>query len=77
MKLKKQNLKEVHLCVWIGMAILVFFVFVAVFAEQLMPYGMEALTAPFQRPSPEHLLGTNDIGPVSYTHLTLPTICSV
>ena len=73
MKLKKQNLKEVHLCVWIGTAILVFFVFVAVFAEQLMPYGMEALTAPFQRPSPEHLLGTNDIGQDIFSELILGT----
>lgn len=73
MKLKKQNLKGVHLCVWIGTAILVFFVFVAVFAEQLMPYGMEALTAPFQRPSSEHLLGTNDIGQDIFSELILGT----
>lgn len=46
----------------IGCVILLFFVTVAIFAPQLMPYKMTELFSPYRKPSAQHLLGTNDIG---------------
>ena len=45
-----------------GLAILLVFLFVAVFAEQLKPYEMNELFSPYKKPDAAHLLGTNDIG---------------
>jgi peptide/nickel transport system permease protein len=46
-----------------GAVILVLFVLVAVFAPLLAPYDPKAQTGlPYQAPSADHLLGTNDIG---------------
>lgn len=56
-----------------GSVILLFFIVVALFAEQLMPYGMDELSAPFMRPSADHLLGTNDIGQDILSELILGT----
>jgi ABC-type dipeptide/oligopeptide/nickel transport system permease subunit len=48
---------------WIGAIILLFYLFVALFAPQLAPYDPTSLDAkPLLKPSAEHLLGTNDIG---------------
>lgn len=60
-------------CMIAGCMILFFFVFIAIFDEQLMPYSMDALSAPFMRPSEEHLLGTNDIGQDILSELILGT----
>ena len=47
----------------VGIAILVLFILVALFQTQLAPYSpYEQSGMPFERPSTEHLLGTNDIG---------------
>lgn len=56
-----------------GLVILAFFVVVAVLAEVLMPYTMNQLTSAFTKPSPEHLLGTNDIGQDILSELILGT----
>lgn len=56
-----------------GLVILTFFVLVAVFAERLMPYTMDQLTSAFAKPSPEHFLGTNDIGQDIFSELILGT----
>lgn len=56
-----------------GSVILLFFAFIAIFAEQLMPYDMSQLFSPYQRPSVEHLLGTNDIGQDILSELILGT----
>lgn len=48
---------------FIGGALILMLVFTAVFAEQISPYDPEARVGlPFQPPSAEHRLGTNDIG---------------
>ena len=57
----------------VGLAILSFFVLVAIFADLLMPYSMSELFAPYQKPGPEHLLGTNDIGQDLLSELILGT----
>jgi len=47
----------------VGIAILVLFLLAAIFQEQLAPYSpYEQSGAPFEHPTAEHLLGTNDIG---------------
>ena len=46
-----------------GLFILIFFMLVAVFAPVISPYSPNKRTGkPYERPSAEHLLGTNDIG---------------
>ena len=46
-----------------GLVLLFLILLVAVLAGVLAPYDPNALTgSPFERPSPQHLLGTNDIG---------------
>lgn len=65
--------KQVPFSIWCGLTILLFFAFVAVFAEQLMPYEMSELFSPYQKPSAEHLLGTNDIGQDIFSELLLGT----
>jgi peptide/nickel transport system ATP-binding protein/peptide/nickel transport system permease protein len=48
---------------WMGGVIIVGLILVAIFAKQLSPYDpAERVGRPFQPPSAEHLLGTNDIG---------------
>jgi ABC-type dipeptide/oligopeptide/nickel transport system permease subunit len=47
----------------LGVGVLAFLVAVAVFAPVIAPYDPNVRTGvPFERPSAEHLLGTNDIG---------------
>lgn len=48
---------------WTGGVIIVGLILVAIFAKQLSPYDpAERVGRPFQPPSAEHILGTNDIG---------------
>jgi len=67
------KLKKLHPCVWAGLTILLVFIFIAVFANQLMPYTMRDLSLPYQKPSSEYLLGTNDIGQDILSELILGT----
>ncbi len=47
----------------IGFSIVMFFVFMAIFADGIAPYDpYETVDKPLQPPSPKHWLGTNDIG---------------
>ncbi|MGL5693938.1 MAG: ABC transporter permease [Peptostreptococcaceae bacterium] len=61
----------------IGIAILLSFIFVAIFAEKLMPFTMKELNAPYLPPSKMHLLGTNDIGQDIFSELLLGTRVSL
>jgi peptide/nickel transport system permease protein len=64
---------RLNLFMIIGLVILAFFLFVAIFAEQLMPYTMDTLNRPMQSPSSEHIFGTNDIGQDIFSELILGT----
>ncbi|PXF52641.1 MAG: ABC transporter permease [Candidatus Methanophagaceae archaeon] len=46
----------------IGLAILLFFVTLAVFAPYIAPYDPHEMFKPMEHPGSDHLLGTNDIG---------------
>ncbi len=47
----------------IGFIILMFFVSIAILAPYISPYNPWKITGrPFSKPSPDHLLGTNDMG---------------
>lgn len=46
----------------LGIIILAFFLIVALLAPVLAPYDPYKMGVPYLKPSPEHLLGTNDIG---------------
>ena len=46
----------------LGIFILAFFLIVALLAPVLAPYDPYKMGVPYLKPSPEHLLGTNDIG---------------
>lgn len=46
----------------LGIIILSFFLIVALLAPVLAPYDPYKMGVPYLKPSPEHLLGTNDIG---------------
>lgn len=45
-----------------GFIILVIFIIIAIFAPIISPYDPYELGMPYQKPSIEHLLGTNDVG---------------
>ena len=65
--------KKLNTPMKVGIAILVFFIFVAVFAKQLMPYTLDTLFKPYEKPSALHILGTNDIGQDILSELILGT----
>ena len=65
--------KKIHPCVLAGLIIFLVFIFIAVFANLLMPYTMSEMSMPFQKPSANHLLGTNDIGQDILSELILGT----
>ncbi|MGQ9459792.1 MAG: ABC transporter permease [Candidatus Bathyarchaeaceae archaeon] len=46
----------------LGLFIVGFFVTLAIFAPYIAPYDPYAMGIPRQKPSPEHWLGTNDVG---------------
>ena len=47
---------------YLGLAILLFFLVMALFAPRLSPCDPYDFGRPYLKPSPEHLLGTNDVG---------------
>jgi len=65
--------KTIHPCVLAGLIILAAFFFIAIFADQLRPYSMSELSEPYQKPSPLHLFGTNDIGQDILSEIILGT----
>jgi peptide/nickel transport system permease protein len=46
----------------IGLSVLAFFIVLAVFAPVIAPHDPQETGIPYQPPSAEHLLGTNDLG---------------
>lgn len=65
--------KKIHSSIIVGILILAFFVFIAIFADKLMPYPMSKMFSPYGKPGLEHLLGTNDIGQDIFSELILGT----
>lgn len=62
----------------VGCVIILFFLFVAIFAPKLAPYDPNELAAAsFQKPSARHLLGTNDIGQDIFSELIFGTRYSI
>lgn len=61
----------------LGLAIFLFFLLIAIFADVLAPYSMNELGKAFARPCAEHLLGTNDIGQDIFSELILGTRASL
>ncbi|MGI6462100.1 MAG: ABC transporter permease [Candidatus Scatomorpha sp.] len=58
----------------IGLAVLLVFVVTAIFQEQIAPYSpYEQSGKPFERPSGEHIFGTNDIGQDIFSELVYGT----
>lgn len=55
-------LRSMNFKVWLGLLILLAVLVVAVFAPVLAPHDPYELGIPYQHPSAEHPLGTNDIG---------------
>ena len=45
-----------------GLTVLAVFAVAALFPSVLAPYGPTEMGAPWQKPSAQHLLGTNDLG---------------
>ena len=54
---------------YLGVGILLFFLFIAVFAPAISPHDPYELGKPYQKPSAEHLLGTNDVGQDIFSEL--------
>jgi peptide/nickel transport system permease protein len=62
----------------LGLAILLFFIFTAIFAPFLAPYNpYKRVDRPLLRPSREYLLGTNDIGQDIFSELIYGTRVSL
>lgn len=60
-----------------GLVVLGFFVFVAIFAEWVAPYGPKERFGAFLLPSWEHILGTNDLGRDIFTEVIYATRISL
>ena len=57
------ELRKAPITAWFGLIVITFYVFVAVFAPLLAPYGeAEILPIPYAPWSPEHVFGTDQIG---------------
>lgn len=67
------NRKSIHPSILVGSGILLFFILIAIFARQLMPFEMTEMFTPYQKPNAEHWLGTNDIGQDIFSELILGT----
>lgn len=61
----------------IGLAIILFFIFIAMFAPYLAPYNPKQVGTPFQEPNASHLLGTDDMGKDLFSQLIFGTRISL
>jgi peptide/nickel transport system ATP-binding protein/peptide/nickel transport system permease protein len=60
---RRFEIKSHHIAAGIGLALIIGLILTAVFADVLSPHDPQEQTGlPFEAPSAEHLLGTNDIG---------------
>ena len=62
---------------YLGCSLVTFFVVIALFAPVLSPYDPAVIGIPYLPPSPEHWLGTNDIGQDIFSELIYGTRASV
>ena len=62
---------------YLGVGILLFFLFIAVFAPAISPHDPYELGKPYQKPSAEHLLGTNDVGQDIFSEMVYGTRVSL
>ena len=73
----RKRKKRVNVAAWAVAAVILFFVVVAIFAEQIAPYDPSALGPAYLAPSQEHLLGTNDLGQDIFSELVFGTRVSL
>lgn len=70
--------RKINVPMLVGSVIIVFFVAVAILAPYITPYDPGATSAQtYARPSPEHLLGTNDVGQDIFSELIYGTRISM
>lgn len=70
--------KKVNIPVLVGSLIIGFFVVIAIIAPAIVPYDPSATSAlTYGKPSPEHLLGTNDVGQDIFSELIYGTRISM
>jgi ABC-type dipeptide/oligopeptide/nickel transport system permease subunit len=74
----KLRLTADYVAAWVGLALILALTLTAIFAPQLAPYDpTERVGKPFQPPSAEHRLGTNDIGQDIFSELIFGTRISL
>ncbi|MDO4454740.1 MAG: ABC transporter permease [Eubacteriales bacterium] len=71
-KKKKRNLPMIS-----GILMISFFLFIAVFAEQIAPYDPTDMMQGYLPPSKEHILGTNDVGQDIFSEMIYGTRVSL
>ena len=71
------GIKNTSIQVRIGSMILILVIVVAVFCPILAPYDPYEMGLPLRKPSPEHILGTNDIGQDIFSELLFGTRVSL
>ena len=71
-KKKQKNLPMIG-----GILIISFFLFIAVFAEQIAPYDPTDMMQGYLPPSKEHILGTNDLGQDIFSEMIYGTRVSL
>lgn len=70
--------KKVNIPVILGSIIIVFFLLAAIFAPYIAPYDPSSTSSKtYQKPSAEHLLGTNDVGQDIFSELLYGTRISM
>ena len=70
--------KKVNIPVLVGSLIIGFFVIIAIVAPAIVPYDPAATSAlTYGKPSPEHLLGTNDVGQDIFSEMVYGTRVSL
>ena len=61
----------------LGICIIIFFIFIAIFAPLISPYDPYKMGLAYLKPSCEHLLGTNDVGQDIFSELIYGTRISL
>ena len=68
----------IRLSSWIGMIVLTLLLILAIFPSMIAPYdSTERVALPLQRPTPENILGTNDLGQDLFSELIAGTRASL
>lgn len=74
--MKRAYLRQ-HLSLWIALAILTVFALFALFPRVFSMYDVKQLFEPWQKPSTQHLLGTNDMGYDVWSELVTATATTI